>query len=51
MILTVLVHGYFCGYMVMKVFQRGDDSNEGVLLALIDVLEARWAAFNVFLSS
>lgn len=27
--------------MVMKVFQRGDDSHEGVLLDVVDVLEAR----------
>lgn len=45
------MHGYFCGYMVMKVFQRGGDLHEGVLLDLVDVLEARWVAFNVFLSS
>jgi len=37
--------------IVMKVFQRGDDTHEGVLLNVVDVLEARWAAFNVFLSS
>lgn len=34
MTLTVLAHGYFCSYMVMKAFQRGDDSHEGVLLRL-----------------